>query len=174
MWGVKKLHPKKKSTKNIILAIVGVLVLTATAMMVIYSPGTFGANPAGNIVAPATDTGGSWYEVTGFYKDIYGITILRTEFNASWTFSWNNGSLVNHYTPLWQATQVNWAFIAWFNLNPPNWVETAPNTWMAYGNGQYHVGFWYFSATQNFYSKVNVGPNSYGSATGSAGFGQVN
>lgn len=165
----------KKQKKNLFWTTVGILVFTAIAMVVIYSSGTFGANPAKNNVAPAIDTGSSWYEITWWAKALFGtVTVLTTEFNASWTFSWNNGNLVNHYTPLWQVTKANWDILAWVNLDPPNWAETAPNTWLAYGNGEYHIGIWYLSITQNFYSKVNVDPNSYGYATGSAGFGQVN
>ncbi len=107
------------------------------------------------------------------YRDLFGWAIFTTNFEANWTYSWSNGSWIHGYAIYWKVTKVAWDVVAWIHMENPKWANTAPNTYVGYSNGQYHIGIWYISTTQGFHSQEKVPPNSWGSGYFSSGMGNV-
>jgi hypothetical protein len=105
--------------------------------------------------------------------DIFHQFLFKTTFLANWTYSISNGNYVSGYSPYWSYSKNAYDIVAWIHMDKPAWANQGNDKWMAYGDGQYHIGLWYFSITQGFYSKVVVNPNSYGCSTFSAGNGYV-
>lgn len=168
-----KTSEKKKNTKNIMLTITVPLVFTAAAIGVIYSPGTYGNQLTQSTAVPATITGDSGCSRSIHYKDISRATIFTTQFFANWTFPWNTGNPVTHYSPVFRAANANWNLLGWIHLGQPQWANTNTNTWVAYGKGQYLLGIRYLSITQDIYNEVSTGPGSYASALTSGGYGSA-
>ncbi len=163
--------PKRTTKKKLFLTALvlsAFLSMSAIGMVPHYVP----AN--GNNATPAVSGGfassGLW---TTVYKDIFGLTILTTYFDANWTYSWNNGSWIHGYAIFWKAGKVAWDVVAWEHTATPQWANTGPNAYVGYGTGQYHIGIWYLSTTQNFYSQEKVSANSWGSGSFSSGTGSL-
>ncbi len=134
--------------------------LLTTAVLAIFLAGSAigilvhdGSATTINSVTPAVSGGyassGLW-ETT--YKDIFGVSIFTTEFEANWTYSLTNGSWISGYAPYWANTQAQWDIVSWIDLSTPHWKNTGLNTYVAYGNGKYHIGLYYLSLTQSFHS----------------------
>jgi len=105
------------------------------------------------------------------FCDIFHQKVLTTNFEANWTYSPDNGSLIHEYSIYWESAKTWWDLISWVHIDSPAWANPSSNCYVAYGNGQYHVGVWYISITEDFHSQEKVLPNSYGCGQGSSGNG---
>ncbi len=149
--------------------IIGVIV--AVFIMMAFLP-TVDSMPAnGNIANVATGCGHNGGYVT--FEDILHQYLFKTHFSAYWKYSCLNGSSVKEYSPSWSFNKNGWDLVAWIHMDKAQWAHKKSGDWMAYGDGEYHVGIWYISTTQSFYSSVTVEPNSYGGSTFNSGSGYV-
>ncbi len=157
------------------------LLLTA-AVMAIFLAGSFvgilvhdGSATPINSVIPAVSGG---YASSGLwetpYKDIFGVSVFTTEFEANWTYSLTNGSWISGYAPYWAYTKAQWAIISNLDLSTPHWKNTAANTYVAFGNGHYTINLYFTTLKESFYSTWTVEPNSWGAGMYSSGSGTVN
>ncbi len=167
----RKEHTSKIRTRiySVTLAVFAVFLLSITAGIVIHNESATISN-----VNPAAS--GS-YASSGLwqwnYYDRVGKTVWTTSFEANWTFSPTNGSLIHSYSPYWAATLPWWNLFGSTNLRNPGWANTGQNTYVAYGDGTYHWGVWYATFSQKFYSQWEVPAGSYGTGQFSAGYGWV-
>ncbi len=153
---------------SVTLAVLAVFLISMTAGIVIHNGYSISkVNPA---ESSGYATSGVWKEN---YYDIFGQLVWTTYFAANWTFFATNGSLIYGYAPYWAAKVVSWDTIGSVVLKTPKWANTAPNTYVAYGDGTYYAGVYEFSTAKTFYSEWEVPPGSWGSGQFSAGYGWV-
>ena len=131
----------QRTTKRRLLALLFLIVMFAAAAVLI---GGYKNPSVGNQVVPAVSGGfgssGMW-ETT--YQDIFGITMFTTYFEANWTYAWGNCYWIYGYYIFCHDTHVNWYIISWINTQTPLWAYTAPDKWVGFGTGHYHIGIWY-------------------------------
>lgn len=102
-------------------------------------------------------------------KDVFGVTVIQTCTEATWSYSCSTGSLVHEYKPAITIKKANWNIISWTD-SKTGWTTDDSNH-IAYGDFQYHWGIWYIHATQSYYCKITVSPNSWGGYSTSYGSG---
>jgi hypothetical protein len=148
--------------------IIGAIIITTFVMLAIAP--SVGQHAQSNVKSDSTGT--SCHGVNYWGSDMFGETIVKGTFTATWSFSCQNGNLVHGDTPTNTAHAI-YTFVSWVNVHNSHWTTQGQNH-VAYGNVGYHVGFWVIAENFHIHQLVTVKPNSYGAATGSAGSGEYN
>ncbi len=169
--GNRKEHISKKRTISVILVVLALFLFGIAVGIMIHN----GSDTTSSVIAPPYAifaSSGLWKEN---YNDLYNLTMITTYFEANWTYSSTNGSWIYGYTIYWAYSKPWYSAVAAVQMDSPQWAaNTAPNTYIAYGNGKYTIDLYFTQLQQGFYSQWTAPPNSYGTGSFNAGFGNVN